>query len=111
MSYDTDLAKELKARNNVKRIGNLSGIVLSVAPLKIGISNNKVMLDDSNCFICCGLLENYTRKANIKNIENNITNNTEITFKDILKVNDQVLVISDVDGQRFFIVDKVVRVI
>lgn len=82
MSYAIDFAKELKNRNNVKRVGNLVGTVLSVTPLKIGILNNEVMLDNSNCYLCSSLID--------------------------LIINDKVLVISDALGTEFYIVDKVV---
>lgn len=103
MSYATDLAKELKNRNNVVRIGNTLGIVLSVTPLKIGILGNEVMLDNTNCFLCSNLIENYNRNATINGGADAV-----ILFKDILKTGDKVLVISDALGQTFFIVDKVV---
>ena len=129
MNYAVELAKELKNRNNIVRTGNLLGIVLSITPLKIGILGNEVMLDNTNCFICNSLVENLKRNASIEikaytvNATANDTNGDSIssisistktdydaviTYRDILKINDKVLVISDVLGQTFFIVDKVV---
>ena len=129
MSYGVELARELKNRTNIKRIGNTLGTVLSVVPLKIGILGNDVILDSSNCFICSSLVTNYKRnvtmeiKAYTIGATANDTNGDSIsslsvptktdydaviTYKDILKVKDKVLVISDADGQVFFLVDKVV---
>jgi hypothetical protein len=102
MSYATDLAKEFKNRTNVKRTGNLKGKILSLEPLKIGILNNTVFLQKGNCSICSSLKENYSRNATI-----NGGTTSSIIFKDILKVGDNVLVISDALGQYFFIVDKI----
>lgn len=108
MNYATDLAIEMKKRNNVKRIGNLVGEVLSLSPLKIGILGNEVMLDSTNCFVCNNLKEQIERKATLK-IDGYTTGdaNGAITFKEILKIGDKVLAISDAEGQYFFIVDKI----
>lgn len=107
-NYDVALAKSLKERNNTKPMGIVVGTVLSTTPLKIGILGSEVILDNTNCFLCSNLVENYIRKANIKNMDNSITNNVEITFKDILKIGDKVLVLPDANEQTFYIVDKVV---
>ena len=82
MNYADDLAKELKKRNNVKRIGNLLGTVLSTSPIRIGILGNAAILDSSNSLLC--------------------RNATGLT------IGNRVLVISDADGQFFYIVDKIV---
>ncbi len=108
MDYAVAFAKELKARNNVKRIGNIIGEVISLSPLKIGILGNEIMLDKTNCFICNNLKEKIERKATLKIDGYSIGDtNATVTFKDILKINDKVLIISDAEGQYFFIVDKV----
>ncbi|MBU3145029.1 DUF2577 family protein [Clostridium sp. CF012] len=108
MNYGVKFAKSFKERNNAKIIGNVIGTVLSITPLKIGILGNEVMLDNTNCFLCSNLVENYKRNAIIKNTDTNIITNVEVTFKDILKVGDKVLVLPNVDEQIFYIVDKVV---
>ena len=129
MSYDVELAKEFKSRNNAKRTGNLLGTVLSISPLKIGILGDEIMLDSSNCFICSSLVTSFKRNAVVEikaytigatandsngdsisslSIPTKTDYDAVITYKDILKVKDKVLVISDADGQIFFIVDKVV---
>lgn len=86
MSKVTELAMELKKRNNVKVIGSILGTVLSVNPLKIGILNNEAILD--KCIL--------TR-----------------TFKALLDTNviivqDTVLLVADDTGQVYFAIDKVV---
>lgn len=128
MSYDVDLASELKARNNTKRVGNLKGEILSLEPFKVGILNNTVFLQKGNCFICSSLVTNYKRNATMEikaytigatatdsggdsissiNIPLKSDYNAVVTYKDILKIGDEVLVISDAEGQYFFIVDKI----
>lgn len=103
-SWAVDLAKELKARNNKEKFGAVVGNVLSVNPLKIGIENNQIILDDSHFYLSSSLVENYNREATIT--ENNNSLNTTIAYKNILKENDKVLVIASEDNQNFFIVDK-----
>jgi len=131
MNYATDLAKELKNRNNVKRIGNLIGKVLSINPLKIGILNNTVFLDKDNCFICSNLVINYKRNADVEikaynvgcsatdsygdtissiNVNDKTNYDMVVTFKDILKVGDRVLVVAEASDQFYYIVDKVVQI-
>lgn len=129
MDYAVALAKELKVRNNIVKIGPTMGDVISVTPLKIGIMNNQVYVDDTNCYLCSNVVENYKRKATeeIKGYTVNATTvdssgdvtssitvstktdyDTVITFKDILHVGDIVLLVPTDDDQKFFIVDKVV---
>jgi hypothetical protein len=136
MSYATELAKELKSRDNQIKIGVQIGDVLSISPLKIGIMNNKVIIDEKICYLCSHIVENYSRKAteeikeyviNIattdKNMDGEVTPldvdtqmavetktdyDTVITFKDILHIGDKVLLIPTEDNQIYFVVDKVV---
>lgn len=102
MSYDVELATEFKNRNNINRTGNLKGEVLSLSPFKVGILGNTIFLQSGNCSICSSLMENIDRKATI-----NGGTDTTIVFKDVLKVGDSVLAISDALGQNYFIVDKI----
>ncbi|MGK0467156.1 DUF2577 family protein [Clostridium sp.] len=128
MGYDVEMAMELKNRTNVKRTGNLKGEVLSLDPFKVGILNNTVFLQKGNCSICSSLKENYTKNATLEidsytvgatatdsrgdsissiNVPLKSDYNAVITYKDVLKKGDDVLVISDALGQYFFIVDKI----
>ncbi|GCD10597.1 DUF2577 family protein [Clostridium tagluense] len=129
MSKITELVSEFKKRDNPNMVGNILGTTLSITPLKIGILLNEVILDSSNCFLCSNLIENYKRNAvmeikdysvecsatdgrgdTISNIHISTKTNydTVITFKDILKIGDIVLLIPDYTGQTFFVLDKVV---
>lgn len=112
MSWDVELAKEFKKRNNKIPTGPLLGVVISSSPLKIAILGNKVILTEDHCYICSSLVDNYLRKADIKldNVADHGTVSTtgEINFKEILKSGDKVLCLPTSDGQTFFIIDKVV---
>jgi len=104
-NYDVRFSKFFKERNNQENIGTVRGNVLSIEPLKFGILNNGVIIDTNNGYICSNLIENYERNAKI-----NSGTDTIITFKDILKVGDMVLVIADALDQKYYIVDKVVAI-
>jgi hypothetical protein len=129
MRWDIEIAKQLKQRDNKKLIGPLLGEVISINPLKISILGNKAILTSDKCYICSSLLKNITRKATLKideysvgasatdtrgdsistiTIDTKADYNAEITYKEILKIGDKVLCLPTVDGQTFFIIDKVV---
>ncbi|MCB2309053.1 DUF2577 domain-containing protein [Clostridium estertheticum] len=129
MDYATAFASKIHSKTNISRIGNSLGIVLSLTPLKISISGGAVILNDLNCYMCNNLVESLTNNATLElkaytvNASANVSGggnisslsvsdkndyDAVITFKDILKIGDKVLVISDIDGQKFFIVDKVI---
>lgn len=82
MSWDIDLAKELKKRDNAEPIGAILGEVISIEPIKISILGNKAILDNSNIYLC-----------------------SKVTG--VIK-GDKVLCLPTADEQTFFIVDKVV---
>ncbi|MBU3146889.1 DUF2577 domain-containing protein [Clostridium sp. CF012] len=86
MDYAVAFALELKKRNNSKPIGNLTGEILSITPLKIGILSNGVILD--NCIIT-------------KTFKSLLDNNLAVN-------GDKVLIISDASGEIFYAIDKVV---
>lgn len=112
MPWDVELAKEFKKRNNKASTGPLLGDVISSSPLKVAILGNKVILTEKQCYICSSLVDSYIRKANIKldtvTDHGTISTPGEIQFKEILKSGDRVLCLPTADGQRYFIIDKVV---
>jgi sporulation protein YlmC with PRC-barrel domain len=131
LSWETELAKEFKNRNNPAKIGTVLGNVLSLEPLKIGILNNQIILDKSNSYIGSILINDYQRKANMKisayDVSVNATDsngdslnqinfsekndyNVEIAYKDILQIGDQVLIMASDDNQTFYILDKVYKI-
>jgi hypothetical protein len=105
MNWDIELAKEFKQRDNQEVEGAVLGTVITNEPLTISIYNNKVILNGENCYICSNLISN-TKAADI--VIDNVTSNGQITFKDILKPNDKVLCLPTANGQKFFIIDRVV---
>ncbi|WP_053242032.1 hypothetical protein [Clostridium sp. DMHC 10] len=74
--WDVYLAKVLKARDNIDYIGAVVGKVLNINPIKIGILDDNILLDEGHIHICASLKELY--------------------------INDKVLVISSEDNQNFF---------
>lgn len=108
MNWVSELANTFKERDNIPMIGAVIGEVLEAEPLKVGILKNQIILDSSNSRVCNNLVET-SRKSTVqlnKDDANTIYNNAEITYKEILKAGDEVLVISTEDNQNFFIVDK-----
>lgn len=87
-SWANDLAKEFKKRDNQEFFGAVSGTILSLSPLKIGIYDNQFMVDNNNGSIS-------------KTINDLITGNG-------LNINDKVLIIATENNQTFFIVDKII---
>ena len=129
MGFDVKLAKLLKERNNVTPNGAVLGDVISVLPLKISIFEGKAILTSEQCYLCSSLVNDFNRKAdlNIKaysvtvnatdsmgdtinniNVSDKSDYDIEITYKDLLQIGDKVLCLPTVDGQTFFIIDRVV---
>lgn len=87
MSYDIELAKMFKERNNKKSIGAIIGKIVGVNPYKISIFDGQIILQQEQLYFC-----------------ENILNNTNS-----LKANDEVMLIAAENGQKFFVIDKVVK--
>lgn len=100
MSYDVELAKELKIRNNKDNIGIVVGIVIGVNPLKISIYGGEVLINEDSIYLCKNATE-YTIKVTT-------ATETGIATHEGLKTNDKVAVIATEDNQKFFIIDKIV---
>lgn len=82
MSWDVELAKELKSRDNKTPIGAQLGKVISSNPLEIAILDNKAILNNNNSYVCSSAVG--------------------------ISIGDKVLCLASSDGQTFFIIDKVV---
>lgn len=82
MSWDVELAKEFKSRDNKIPIGAQLGKVISSNPLEIAILDNKAILNNGNSYVCSSALG--------------------------ISIGDKVLCLASSDGQTFFIIDKVV---
>lgn len=83
MNWDIELAKEFKKRDNSPLFGAVLGNVISISPLKISILGDKVILESNHCYIC-----------------NNVNG--------LLEVGDEVFCLPTTNGQKYFVVDKVV---
>jgi len=105
MNYDVEFAQWLKERNNKNKIGATTGIVLQGGSnYIIAIQDDKTYLDTSNSTLCNTLKDRVEERT----IElNNTSYNAKITYSNILKNNDAVLVIADESNQHFFIIDKI----
>lgn len=80
MTWDIDLAKQFKQRNNNTPIGAVIGQVISIEPFKVSLFEGKIILDNAYKCVNC-----------------------------IVEIGDSVLCIADSTGQTFYIVDRVVR--
>lgn len=123
MSSILKLAEEIHKRDNKSRIGICIGIVKSAEPLKVAICDGAVLLEDKDTArVCISLLEKE-KKASIEiqggEIKSDIgtkiegiadikTEEMKITFREILKVGDEVLCVPLEGEQDWVIVDKVV---
>lgn len=54
MSWENDLAKEFKNRNNKKLIGPIVGKLVSVDPVLISIFDGDIMLGSNNLYLSDG---------------------------------------------------------
>lgn len=125
MSWEIEIAREFKKRNNPKLIGATIGKVLSVTPFQASILGGQIILDYENCYICSSLLNRsittvitgeVTSTGNINindsssstyNLTGTSTVNGEVTLSNIFNIGDNVLVIPNHNEQMFFIVDTV----
>lgn len=132
MSYDIELAKILKDRDNPKINGATIGKVVSLNPLNITTDEGQIKLNKKHLYICDSLFLNeykfqienttFTGDAKLKKdgvvsdhevIELNIKNDTKskVTLSFEFKLDDEVLLLPSANGQNFFIIDKVRKLV
>lgn len=101
MTWDYDLAKEFKKRNNKEIDEAVIGTVISANPVLVSLFNGSVILNNSNSYVCSnlGILKGTC-------IVDGKTGTCTIDRS--LKNGDKVLCIPSNKGQTYFIVDKVV---
>ena len=97
--YDVKLAKELKKRDNIDKIGGIEGRVISIDPLKISILNGDVILNENHLYICQNATE-YTMVVTTPQ-------GTGTALHEGLKLNDRVAIIAAENNQKFFVIDKI----
>lgn len=111
MSYDVELAKRYKDRDNPIPLEPLLGDVISIDPLKIAIMQNQAILTGDLCYLCSNLVSNAKYAAFVLNNVGDygsVSTNGTIEYMNILKTGDKVMCVPTANGQKYFIVDKVV---
>ncbi|ENK1244715.1 DUF2577 family protein [Clostridium botulinum] len=105
MDYRVEFAQWLKDRDNKERLGTTTGeVVKGGLDYRISIMDNQLYLEPSNSTLCNSLKDRVEERT----IElNNTSYNAKITYSNVLKKYDKVLVIANESGQHFFIVDKI----
>ena len=124
-SWETDLAKQFKVRDNPKPIGACIGKVESLSPVVISIQSGKFKLQADQIYICNQILERETtfrdyiadqeQSGSISvscehgggsySASGDIECNGRVHLNEVWKVGDYVMVVPDESGQHFFIVD------
>lgn len=99
MDWATELAQELKNRENESKIGNQIGVVASTDPLKVSILEGAVILDDE--LYCLNHLLAHSVNCKINGID------STIDFESQLNIGDSVLVSPSENQQSWFIVGKI----
>lgn len=128
MSWDIELANELKKKENVVPIGVVEGEIISIAPTRISIKEGKIILEPEQIYVSRGLLtKHYKAKGTGKLKGNGLgqikLNNTpyttdELKWSDVdvefdfdvtyeLEVGQKVYVIPTTSEQIFFICDVI----
>ncbi|MGE4272055.1 MAG: DUF2577 family protein [Desulfitobacterium sp.] len=98
--YDIELAKALKSRNNISKIGAIVGKVVGINPLKISILGGDVLLTGDSLHVC--------REATEYTMEVTTTDGAGTAKHEGLKLNDRAALIATEDNQKFFVIDKLV---
>lgn len=100
MSWDIEIAKELKKRNNIDIDEPTTGTVISVNPLSISIFNNQVILTSD--------LIHVSNSLGILNGTCTVDGKTgTCTIDRSLQKGNEVLCIPSSKGQKWFIVEVV----
>lgn len=111
VNWNVEFAKLLKERDNKKSIGAIIGEIIGLDPIKVSVFGNKVILNKNNLYICDNIIS-HSKEAYIKlnsiPEHGQIATEGEITYNNILKVGDSVMLIAIENGQKFFLVDKVI---
>ena len=102
-SYDIELAKEFKGRDNESYIGVMVGIVENASPLTISIFDGAGIFTDENLYVCKNATE-YRIPFSLNGYEGATVSGT-ITHEG-LKSGDRVAVIATEDNQKLFVIDK-----
>ncbi|SET55368.1 Protein of unknown function [Natronincola peptidivorans] len=121
------LGKMFKERDNQVYLGPQLGTVIASPPnirVKIG---DKIILEKDRLVIAAHVLSGYKRQfqgqssgsiitktpspvtySSYTELEN-LSNTGEITYTDTLKIGDEVILMPSTDEQKYFLIDKAVR--
>lgn len=121
----TEMAKLLKERDNVLYQGPVTGIVIKPLPeIKIALGD-RIILEKKHLIFAAHVLNGYKRRFMVEETDSTGTTSTnnahshgvdtigilngEIEWLDTIKKDDEVILIPSRDGQRFYVIDKAVR--
>lgn len=127
--WNDELAKQFRQRDNKEPFEPVTGDVISIEPLKIAIYGNTTILEPKDCYMCSAMVERFLRKADMRikaygvgisttdtaghsntsmTVNDKSDYDVEMIFKEIIQVGDKLLCLPTANGQKFYIIDKVV---
>lgn len=107
MSYDVEMAKLFKERDNIDIDEAIIGKVISTTPLLISIYNGQINLNSNQCYICESL-KNIYGTITLDHIPEHGSITTKFAITRNLNPGDKVICVPTANGNKYFIVDKVV---
>lgn len=131
MNAINELAKMFKERNNPDIMGIQIGRVISPLPdLKISLGDS-IILQNKHIVVAAHVISGYERNFEIENTVDIISDTNgvsvgdhgehshtlenfmakgKIKWTDCLKKDDEVILIPSIDQQKFYLIDKAVRI-
>ncbi|MED3549954.1 DUF2577 domain-containing protein [Cytobacillus praedii] len=110
----TEFAMMLKERENKPYMGPVTGTVISPPPsIKVSVGTN-IILDNEDLIISASVLNGYEREITIDGATTTAASpitkiEGKITFNDTLKAGDEVILLPTTDIQKYYLIDKAVR--
>ena len=71
MSWDIELANELKKKENVVPIGVVEGEIISIDPTRISIKEGKIILEPEQIYVSRGLLTKHYKAKGTGKLKGN----------------------------------------
>lgn len=109
-----ELAKLFHERNNKSYMGPVIGKVISALPsMKVSIGD-KIILYNDDLIIAAHVLPDYEREITVDEATTTATSpitkiDGKLIYKDTLKAGDEVILIPTTDIQKYYLIDKAVR--
>lgn len=110
----TELAQIFKDRDNAPYMGPVTGIVIIPPPnIKVSIGD-KIILYNEDLIIAAHVLSDYEREITVDEATTTATSpitkiEAKLKFNDTLKADDEVILIPTTDIQKYYLIDKAVR--